>query len=119
MLQHPGVHVGRSGHHACIAQVLGDLVQATRLHEAVLDDTARSPRDQAYYRALLAGNLVAAGDPEQAISHGLMILPTLGSPLISVRVLRELRPVRKAAGATAAAEFCERFDAAARALRPV
>jgi len=95
---------------------LGALTQATRLHEAVLDDTTRSPRDQTYYRALLAANLVAAGDPEQAISHGLTILPTLGSPLTSARVLRELRPVREVAG-PAATEFCEQFDTATRALR--
>ncbi|MGH3908886.1 MAG: hypothetical protein ACRDTE_32590, partial [Pseudonocardiaceae bacterium] len=84
---------------------------------AVLDDSTRSPRDQAYYRALLAGNLVASADPEHAIHHGLLILPVLGSPLSSARVLRELRPVRDAASGTAAAEFRERFDAAARTLR--
>ncbi|MGH3697243.1 MAG: hypothetical protein ACRDRX_25215 [Pseudonocardiaceae bacterium] len=37
------------------------------------------------------------------------------STLTSVRVLRELRPVRDAAGA-ARQEFCDRFDTAARAL---
>ncbi|MGH4015870.1 MAG: hypothetical protein ACRDSL_18495 [Pseudonocardiaceae bacterium] len=95
---------------------LGAVAQATRLHEVVLDDTTRSPRDQAYFRALLAGNLVAAGDLEQAVSHGLMILPELGSPLASARVLRELRPVRDGANGPAAAEFRESFDAATRAL---
>lgn len=106
---------------------LGGGAQAVRLHEAVLADTTRSPRDQAYFRALSAGNLVAAGDTEQAISHGLTALSGLGSSLMSVRVLRELRPVREAVGATGtgatgagaagATEFRERFDAAARALR--
>lgn len=95
---------------------LGAADQAARLHEAVLDDTTRSPRDQAYFRALLARTLVAAGDPEQAIHHGQLILPALGSPLRSARILRELRPVRQAATGTNAAEFRERYDAAARAL---
>ncbi|HEU0088437.1 MAG TPA: hypothetical protein VFQ77_12435 [Pseudonocardiaceae bacterium] len=100
---------------------LGAHPQAVRLLEGVLDDTARSPRDQACFRARLAGNLVAAGDPEQAIHHGLLILPELGAPLISIRPLQELWPVRDAAAVTgiagAGAEFCEKFDTAARVLR--
>lgn len=109
-------HSEITGYEALGSAQLGAFTQATRLHQAVLDDTARSPRDHAYYRALLAANLVAAGDPEQAVSHGLLILPELGSPLFSARVLRELRPVRQAASATAP-EFCERFDTIARVLR--
>ncbi|MGH8918138.1 MAG: hypothetical protein ACRD0H_07345 [Actinomycetes bacterium] len=58
------------------------------------------------------------GDLDQAISHSLVILPELGTTLTSGRILQRLRPVREAAGATGAAEFCERFDAAARALTP-
>ncbi|MGH3798036.1 MAG: hypothetical protein ACRDSP_24530 [Pseudonocardiaceae bacterium] len=45
-----------------------------------------------------------------------MILPELGITLTSSRVLQRLRPVREAAGTAAAAEFCDRFDDAARAL---
>ncbi len=60
-----------------------------------------------------------AGDLEQAISHGLAVLPDLGTTLTSVRVLRELRPVREAAGAAGAVEFCDRFDTAAHALSTV
>lgn len=58
-----------------------------------------------------------AGELDQAIVHGLMILPDLGTTLTSGRVLRNLRPVRETADTTTAAEFCERFDTAARALR--
>jgi hypothetical protein len=53
----------------------------------------------------------------QAIHHGLLILPQLGNTLTSSRVFQRLQPVRDAASAAAAAEFCERFDAAAVALR--
>jgi hypothetical protein len=60
---------------------------------------------------------VAVGDLDQAIDHGLTILPELGTTLTSSRVLQRLQPVRDAASAAAAAEFCERFDASARALR--
>jgi len=97
---------------------LGATGQAGRLYETVLDDTTRSPRDQAYFRALLAGNLVAAGDTEQAVGHGMRILPVLGTPLASARVLRELRPVREATNGSIVitAEFRERFDAAAHTL---
>jgi hypothetical protein len=112
-------HSEITGYEAMARAQLGAPAQATRLYHAVLDDTARSPRDQAYYRALLAGTLVQAGDVDQAISHGLTVLPDLGTTLTSVRVLRELRPVREAAGAAGAAEFCDRFDTAARALSAV
>jgi len=95
---------------------LGSPAQAVKLYHAVLDDTARSSRDRAHQRASLAEFLVQAGDLDQAVSHGLMILPDLGTTLTSGRVLQRLRPVREAAGAAGAAEFCDQFDAAARAL---
>ena len=98
---------------------LGSPGQAAKLYHAVLDDTARSSRDQACQRASLAGTLVQAGDLDQAISHCLMILPDLGTTLTSGRVLQRLRPVREAAGAAGAAEFCDRFDTAAHALSTV
>ncbi|MDQ2883104.1 MAG: hypothetical protein M3Y48_18485 [Actinomycetota bacterium] len=93
--------------------------QATRLYHEVLEDTARSPRDLAYYRALLAGTLVQSGAHDQAISHGLTVLTDLGTTMTSVRVLRELRSVRDAAGGAGGAEFCDRFDTVARALSTV
>ncbi len=96
---------------------LGTPAQAVQLRQAVLDDTAYFPGDQAINRSGLAGALVQAGDLNQAIDHSLMILPELGTTLTSVRVLQRLQPVRGAASAAAAAEFCERFDAAGRALR--
>jgi hypothetical protein len=112
-------HSEITGYEAMARAQLGAPAQAVRLYQAVLDDSARSPRDQAYYRALLAATLVQAGDLDQAVSHGLTVLPDLGTTLTSVRVLRELRPVRDAAGAAGAAEFCDRFDIAARALSAV
>jgi hypothetical protein len=63
--------------------------------------------------------LVQAGDYDEAISHSLTLLSDLGTTMTSVRVLRELRPVRDAAGAADDAEFCDRFDTAARALSTV
>ncbi|MGH3942323.1 MAG: hypothetical protein ACRDTG_27625 [Pseudonocardiaceae bacterium] len=96
---------------------LGATTQAIRLRQAVLDDTAKAPRDQANNRANLAGVLAQTGDLNQAIAHGLLILPELGTTLASGRVLQRLQPVRDAAATARAAEFCERFDAAARALR--
>jgi hypothetical protein len=112
-------HSDVTGYEAMGRAHLGAPAQAVaRLYQAVLDDTANSHRTQVYYRALLAGTLVQAGDLDQAISHGLMILPDLG-PLTSGRMLRELRPVREAAGAAGAVEFCDRFDTAARALSSV
>jgi hypothetical protein len=98
---------------------LGSPGQAAKLYHVVLDDTARSSRDQACHRASLAGILVQAGDLDQAISHSLMVLPDLGTTLTSGRVLHRLRPVREAAGAAGAAEFCDRFDTVARALSAV
>lgn len=112
-------HSEITGYEAMARAQLGAPARAAELYQMVLDDTARSPRDQAYYRALLAGTLVQAGDLEQAISHGLAVLPDLGTTLTSVRVLRELRPVREAAGAADEVEFCDRFDTAAHALSTV
>jgi hypothetical protein len=66
---------------------------------------------------LLAGTLVTTGDLDQAITHGLTILPDLTPTLTSGRVIRDLQPVRQAAGASGADEFCARYDAAARTLR--
>ncbi|MGH3930164.1 MAG: hypothetical protein ACRDTF_09330, partial [Pseudonocardiaceae bacterium] len=110
-------HSEITGYEALGRAQLGAPAPATQLYHAVLDDPARSPRDHAYYRSLLAGTLVAAGDYDHAISHGLAILPDLGTTLTSGRVLRDLRPVRETATGPAAAEFRDRFDSAARALR--
>lgn len=61
---------------------------------------------------------MAVGDVARAIAHGMMILPELGTTMTSGRVLRRLRPVREAASTARAAEFCERFDAAAAPSAP-
>ncbi|MGH3907835.1 MAG: hypothetical protein ACRDTE_27195, partial [Pseudonocardiaceae bacterium] len=96
---------------------LGAPARAVRLYQSALDNSTRSLRGEAITRSKLAEALVEAGDLDQAIAQGLMILPDLGTTLSSGVVLQQLRPVREAAGATAATEFCERFDAAARTLR--
>lgn len=57
-----------------------------------------------------------AGDHREGINEGLAVLPEFERKLTSVRTLKELRPVREAAEARAAEEFCARYDAAARAL---
>ena len=111
-------HSEITGYEALSQAQLGAFDQALRLHATVLQDTTRSPRDQAIYRASLAGTLLAAGHTEQAIGHGLKVLPQLGAPLNSARTLRVLRPLRNTTHNSAgAAEFCERFDTAARTLR--
>jgi hypothetical protein len=47
------------------------------------------------------------------------VLPELATTLTSVRVLRELRPVREVAGTAGVEEFSGRFDAVARVLSAV
>ncbi|WP_055483715.1 helix-turn-helix domain-containing protein [Sphaerimonospora mesophila] len=96
---------------------LGDPARAADLYRTVVSDSDRSPRDRAYYQARLASATSAAGDHRTAIQEGMAILPELGGRLTSVRVLNELRPVRKAAQTDE--EFCERFDEAARMLAPI
>jgi hypothetical protein len=98
---------------------LGSPAQAAKLYHTVLADTARSFRDKACQRASLAEILVQAGDLDQAISHGLLILPDLGTTLTSGRVIQRLRPVRAAAAAAGETDFCDRFDTAVRALSTV
>ena len=95
---------------------LGAPAQAVQLRQSLLDNNRQAPRDQANNRALLSATLAEVGDLDQAMEHSLLILPHLGTSLISGRVLQRLRPVRDAAGAARATEFCNRFDAAARAL---
>src|SRR5262249_51610845 len=74
-------HSEITGYEAMARAQLGPAQHAVQLYHSVLEDTARSPRDQAYYRALLAGTLAFAGDHEQAISHAMTVLPDLGATL--------------------------------------
>lgn len=96
---------------------LGAPQRAVRVYDTVLADDARSPRDQAYFRSLLAETLITAREPDQAIAHGMAILPASAPTLTSGRILRALAPVREAAATTGADEFCARFDTTTRALR--
>lgn len=83
----------------------------------VLEDPDRSTSDQIYYRARLAGALLNDGEVDLAIAEGASILTaeTRGH-MTSARSLAELRPLRTAAEAASAEEFCVRYDAAMNAL---
>lgn len=110
-------HSEITGYEAMGTFRLGHPTRAADLYRTVLEDTHRSPRDLAYYHARLAAALYAAGDLTGAVTEGLSIVGGLGEELTSVRVLNELRPVRRHA-AGSAEEFCQRFDVAARMLAP-
>jgi tetratricopeptide (TPR) repeat protein len=109
-------HSEITGYEAMGTVQLGRPEQAAELYRTVLQDTARSPRDLAYYRARLAAALHQAGDHRSAITEGLSIVGDLGGKLTSIRVLNELRPLRQSTDAATVEEFRRRFDTAARAL---
>jgi transcriptional regulator with XRE-family HTH domain len=112
-------HSEITGYEAMGAGQLNRPDDAVTLYQTVLEDNSRSPRDRAYYRARLATALCTAGDQHGALVEGLQVVGDLGNRLTSTRVLNELRPVRSNAGPPAVdpeQEFCERFDAAERAL---
>jgi transcriptional regulator with XRE-family HTH domain len=91
--------------------------KAVDLYRTVLADPTRTARDQAYYRARMAGALLDQGDLQQAIAEGTALLPLMsGGQMTSTRSLVELQPLRAAAERAAAEEFCARYDAAAQAL---
>lgn len=110
-------HSEITGYEAMGAVQLGRPDTAAGLYRIVLEDSARSPRDLAYYRARLAAALGAAGDHRGAVAEGLQLVGDLGERLTSVRVLNELRPVRQiAVPELNNEEFCQQFDTAARML---
>ncbi|WP_119726294.1 helix-turn-helix domain-containing protein [Thermomonospora amylolytica] len=110
-------HSEITGYEATGVRRLGHPDKAIDLYRAVLEDSGRSPRDLAVYRANLAATLCSAGDLDAAMSEGMSVVSSLGTELTSVRVLNELRPVRQNAPASAE-EFRHRFDTAARLLTP-
>jgi transcriptional regulator with XRE-family HTH domain len=101
-----------TGFEAMGARRLGSPGKAVTLYRTVLDDTSRSPRDLAYYRACLAGTLCDNGDTQTAITEGLAALPQPGERIGSMRLLAQLNPIRTTLGPPDE-EFCSRFDSAA------
>jgi Helix-turn-helix domain len=91
---------------------LSEAETAVELCQGSLQDPGLAPRNRAFYHAQLASTLAACGDATSAVSEGLSVLPALESQVASLRTLRELSPVRSAAGQIGAEEFCERFDQA-------
>ena len=92
--------------------LLGEAEAAVGLCQGSLQDPGLPPRNRAFYHAQLASTLAACGDVSGAVSEGLAVLPALEHQVASLRTLRELSPVRSAAGQIGAEEFCERFDKA-------
>lgn len=107
--------VGRSEvrtHEARGLACLGEAEAAVALCQDSLRETRLAPRNRAFYHAQLASTLAACGDASSAVSEGLAVLPALEKDVASLRTLRELSPVRLAAGQAGAEEFCQRFDKA-------
>lgn len=94
---------------------LGDQRAAIGLYQQSLENPGLSRRNRACYHAQFAAALVSCGESYRAVAEGLAVLPALEETVASPRVLRELRPVRSAAGQVGAQEFCERYDRAASA----
>ncbi|WP_344547208.1 helix-turn-helix transcriptional regulator [Actinomadura fulvescens] len=112
-------HSEITGYEAMGAVVLHRPDAAVNLYRGVLEDCTRSTRDRAYYRARLATALCEAGDHDSAVTEGMKIVGNLGGKLASMRVLRELKPVRDSADPAdpdAAEEFRQQFDTAAHSL---
>lgn len=101
-----------TGQEGIFYRVFGNPVRAVSLFNRVLDDTERSPRDRAYYRANLATGLWDSGERDHAIAEGTALLP---EGHMTVRTLDQLRPIRTGIGA-AAEEFCHNYDAVAASL---
>jgi transcriptional regulator with XRE-family HTH domain len=95
---------------------LGDPHAAVKAYQKSMEDDGLSHRNRACYHSQLAAALAGCGDVAGALSEGLAVLPALEGRVVSLRALRELRPVRSAAERAGAEEFCTRFDAAARTL---
>jgi transcriptional regulator with XRE-family HTH domain len=95
---------------------LGEASQSALLYHQVLA-AGLSARNRASYGAGLADALLKQGARREAVAAAMEVLPALEGSVTSVRCLNGLRLVRQAAGNTAGAqEFCDRFDAAERAL---
>ncbi|HUY46916.1 MAG TPA: helix-turn-helix domain-containing protein [Streptosporangiaceae bacterium] len=95
---------------------LGEASRSAMLYRQVLV-SGLSPRNRASYGAGLADALLKQGARQDAVAAAMDVLPSLEGGVTSMRCLNRLRLVRQAAGnTTGAQQFCERFDAAERAL---
>jgi hypothetical protein len=95
---------------------LGDADRSAVLYRQVLA-CELSPRNRASYGAGLADALLRQGARQEAVIAAMDVLPSIEGGVTSMRCLNRLRLVRQSVGNTAGAqEFCERFDAADRAL---
>lgn len=95
---------------------LGEAGRSAMLYRQVLASEL-SPRNRASYGAGLADALLKQGNRQEAVAAAMDVLPSLEGGVTSMRCLNRLRLIRQAAGNAAGAhEFCERFDAAERAL---
>ena len=99
-----------TAHEAAAQLSQGRPETAASLYRDVLDDDALPPRNRALYQARLASSL-AAGDVPEAVTEGLRALPAIEGAVRSARAIRELQPVRQAAGPES--EFTTRLNAAA------
>lgn len=100
-----------TAHEAAAQLSQGRPEAAAVLYRDVLSDGSLPPRNRALYQARLASSLLAVGDKPGAVSEGLRALPSLEGSVRSARTVRELQPVRQAAGP--ASELAVRLDAAA------
>jgi transcriptional regulator with XRE-family HTH domain len=95
---------------------LGEASRSAQLYRQVLA-SGLSTRNRASYGAGLADALLKQGARQEAVVAATNVLPALEGGVTSMRCLNRLRLVRQVAGNTPGGqEFCERFDAAERAL---
>ncbi|QFG22859.1 helix-turn-helix domain-containing protein [Actinomadura sp. WMMB 499] len=98
------------GHEARVTALLGDAATAARQLQHMLDTTELAPRNQVYYRAMLAEMQLAAGDTAVALEVGHQTLSDLEN-VGSMRALRTLQPL-----ARHDTQFHERYGAIANDL---
>jgi hypothetical protein len=95
---------------------LGEARRAV-LHYRQILAGALTARERTDYMASLACALLRLGEPGDAVSVAMEVLPALDSEIASVRCLNQLRIVAEATGESAASrELRERFETIERAL---
>ncbi|WP_143219910.1 helix-turn-helix domain-containing protein [Actinomadura sp. CNU-125] len=105
--------VGRSevlGHEARVTAILGDESRAASQLQRVLDTMDLAPRNQVYYRAMLAETRLAAGETAEALEAGHQTLNDLKN-VASMRALKTLQPLVRHDS-----EFHDRYGAIANDL---
>jgi transcriptional regulator with XRE-family HTH domain len=94
---------------------LGEVARSEELYRGALAGDL-APRNRAFYSVMLAGSLLRQGALDEAIAAGEAALPALTNGVTSIRTIRALGPIRRAAEKAGAEEFCEHFDAAEKEL---